>query len=314
MFEVVFLGTSASTPSIHRSLSAAMVLHRQYRYLVDSGEGTQQQILRSGLGFKRLDKVLLTHGHLDHILGLGGLASTLGRWEMLERLDIFGGRSALARVSKLVFEVVYPDRRPDNIIELVPLSPGDVITEDDQFRLSAFPVTHRGPDCFGYLFEEKARRPFLAEKAEALGVPFGPERRKLVQGESITLSSGRVIEASEVVGEPIPGVKYVHIGDTGRTDNLREVCRDADAITIESTYLNSEADMARRYGHLTATQAARLALECNAGSLILTHLSRRYFERDIVREARAIFPKTYVARDLDRYIIDRNGARLVKLE
>ncbi|MGD2048494.1 MAG: MBL fold metallo-hydrolase, partial [Chloroflexota bacterium] len=191
MFEVVFLGTSASTPSAYRGLSAHIILHRQYRFLLDCGEGTQQQILRSGLGFKRLDKVLLTHGHLDHILGLGGLASTLGRWDMLEKLEIYGGRSALARVAKLIFGVVFPEKHPPSTIELIPLDPGDVIVEDDKFCLSAFPVSHRGPDCFGFLFQEKPRRPFLADKAEQLGVPFGPERTTLVKGDPVTLSDGR---------------------------------------------------------------------------------------------------------------------------
>ena len=80
MFELIFLGTSSSAPSVNRGLSAHIILHRQYRFLLDCGEGTQRQILKSGLGFKRLNKVLLTHGHLDHILGLGGLVSTLSRW------------------------------------------------------------------------------------------------------------------------------------------------------------------------------------------------------------------------------------------
>ncbi|MCI0399123.1 MAG: ribonuclease Z [Chloroflexi bacterium] len=312
MFEVVFLGTSASTPSAYRGLSAHLILHRQYRFLIDCGEGTQQQILRSGLGFKRLEKVLLTHGHLDHILGLGGLASTLGRWEMLERLEIYGGRTALARVARLIFGVVFPEKDPPAIIELVPLEPGDVIVEDDKFQLTAFPVTHRGPDCFGFLFEEKARRPFLAEKAETLGVPFGPERARLVQGQPVTLASGRTVYPDEVLGEPIPGVRYVHIGDAGRTDNLVAFCRDADALTIEATYLESEVEMAREFGHLTAAQAARLAVEANVKTLILTHVSRRYFERDVYAEAKAIFPNSYVARDFDHFQVTRGGT--VRLE
>jgi ribonuclease Z len=314
MFEVVFLGTSASTPSAYRGLSAHMILHRQYRFLVDCGEGTQQQILRSGLGFKRLEKVLLTHGHLDHILGLGGLASTLGRWEMLERLEIYGGRYTLARVAKLIFGVVFPERNPPSSIQLVPLAPGDVIVEDDLFRLSAFAVTHRGPDCFGFSFEEKARRPFLAEKAEALGVPFGPQRARLVRGEPVTLEDGRTIHPDDVLGELLPGTKYVHIGDAGRTDDLLIPCADASALTIESTYRESEADMARQFGHLTAAQAARLAAEANVKTLILTHLSRRYFERDVLHEARAIFPQTYVARDFDHFQVTRDGALRLEKE
>src|SRR3989304_5743989 len=95
MFEIVFLGTSAAAPSVRRNLSAHVVLHKERRFLVDCGEGTQRQLLKSGLGFKRLDTVLLTHGHLDHILGLGGLLSTFMRWETIARMDIYGGKGTL---------------------------------------------------------------------------------------------------------------------------------------------------------------------------------------------------------------------------
>jgi ribonuclease Z len=281
---------------------------------VDCGEGTQQQILRAGLGFKRLNKILLTHGHLDHILGLGGLASTLARWEMLERLEIYGGRFTLARVAKLIFGVVFPEKNPPTSIKLIPLNPGDIIVEDDRFVLTAFPVQHRGPDCFGFLFEEKPRRPFLAQKAEKLSVPFGPERAILVRGENLTLADGRTIQPDDVLGETIPGTKYVHIGDIGRTDNIFDICQGAAALTIEATYLESEAEMAGQFGHLTAASAARFAVQANIKSLILTHLSRRYFEREILDEARSIFPNTFVARDFDHYHVTREGAQLLKKE
>ena len=307
MFEIIFLGTSASTPSVHRGLSAHMVLHRQYRFLIDVGEGTQRQILQSGLGFKRLDKVLLTHGHLDHILGLGGLVSTLSRWETLERLEIYGGQSALDRVGDLVFRVALRGARPPVGIDLVPLRPRMTVVEDSKFTLTAFPVSHRGAECFGFLFTEKARRPFLAEKAEALGIPPGPERGRLVQGQAITLADGTVVRPDDVLGEVIAGTRYVHVGDAGETDNLLDVCQDADTLVIESTYIDADAEMAHQFGHLTAGQAARLARDANVKTLILTHLSRRYYERQIKQEARAIFPNTYVARDFDRFQVTREG-------
>jgi ribonuclease Z len=276
-----------------------MVLYREYRFLIDCGEGTQRQILRSGLGFKRLNKILLTHGHLDHILGLGGLASTFSRWETIDSMEIYGGQSTLARVKDLLLKVVLRTDKLSLKLKFIPLKPG-LIFEDNAFQLSAFPVTHRGADCFGFLFEEKVRRPFLNDKAEALGVPIGPQRRQLVSGNPITLPDGRIVQPDDVLGPEIPGAKLVFVGDTGRTDDLLEVAQNADALVIEATYLDLEADMARRFGHITAAQAARLAKEANVQELFLTHLSRRYHDQDVLDEARAIFPNAIVARDFDR--------------
>ena len=311
MFEVVFLGTSASAPSIRRGLPAAVVMHKEYRFMVDCGEGTQRQLLRSGLGFRRLDRILLTHGHLDHILGLAGLASTFSRWEMIDRIEIYGGRWALDRVEALM-EVVFGRYRPPIRVVLNDLEPG-VVLEDTSFQLSAFPVIHRGPGNFGYLFQEKPRRPFLVEKARALRVPEGPERARLVQGQQVTLADGRTIQPDDVLGSPRPGTKLVFVGDAARTDNLVEPARDADALVIEATYTSLEADVAREFGHLTARQAAELAEAAGAQQLILHHISRRYSEQEILDEARPIFPETIVARDLDHDQI-RRGAPLVRVE
>ncbi len=314
MFEVIFLGTSSSAPTTTRGLSSHIILHRHYRFLLDCGEGTQRQILRSGLGFKRLDTVLLTHGHLDHILGLGGLTSTLARWENLDHIDIYGGRATLNRVHDLLFKVVFAGHRPPIDISLHPTRPGDIICADDKFSLTAFEVSHRGPDNLGYLFEEKPHRPFLAELADELGVPFGPERSLLVRGEPVTLADGRVIRPDDVLGPALPGTKYVHIGDVGRTDNLLEIVRGADALVMEATYTEEEGQMAVDFGHMTAARAATLARDAGVRHLILTHLSRRYSERDIRTEARAIFPNTFVARDLDHFQITREGVVRVKKE
>jgi len=298
MFELIFLGTSASAPSVKRGMPAAMVLHREHRFLIDAGEGVQRQILKSGLGFRRLNKILLTHGHLDHILGLGGLASTFARWEAIPKLEIYGGRWALARV-RLLMKVVFMEADIALEIEYHEIGPG-VVFEDETFVLRAFRVTHRGPDCLGYTFQEKAKRPFLVEKAEALGVPAGPERSRLVRGESVTLADGRVIHPDDVLGEPVPGAKLVYVGDASRIDDLVEEARGADALVIEATYLEAEADLARKYGHLTAAQAATLAREAQVRRLYLTHISRRYSEGEVLAEAEPIFPHTVVAKDFDR--------------
>ena len=245
MFEILFLGTSASAPSAMRGLSASIVIHDEYRFLIDCGEGTQRQILQSGIGFKRLTRILLTHGHLDHILGLGGLMSTFLRWEAIDELEIFGGRPALDRVHDLLYGVVLRGKQPPMPLNLREIKPG-LFFEAEDFTVSAFAVTHRGPGCLGYLFETKPRRPFLAEKADALGVPFGPERSRLVNGETVKLTNGKTVKPDDVLGPLQKGAKLAVVGDTGRTDDILEACRDADTLVIEATYLESEAEMAHQ--------------------------------------------------------------------
>jgi ribonuclease Z len=235
---------------------------------------------------------------------LGGIASTFGRWEAIDHLDIWGGRWALDRVERLM-EVVFGTQRPLEI-QFHDIEPG-VLLEDDSFVLSAFPVIHRGPGCFGYLFEEKSRRPFLADKADALGVPKGPERGRLVRGEVLILPGGREVRPDEVLGPEQPGARLVFVGDAAHTHNLREVAQGADALVIEATYVQQDADLARQFGHLTAAQAATLARDAEARALILTHLSRRYAERDVLHEAQAVYPEVYVARDFDRFQISKGG-------
>jgi ribonuclease Z len=305
LFEILFLGTSASAPSAKRGLSGQVVSHNEYRFLIDCGEGTQRQILQSGAGFKRLTRVLLTHGHLDHILGLGGLLSTFLRWEAIDELEIFGGRATLDRVHSLLYDVVLRGNQPPMPLKMREIKAGTFFEAED-FTVTAFPVAHRGPDCLGYVFEEKARRPFLAEKAEQLGVPFGPERRDLVAGRTVKLPNGKRIGPDDILGLLERGSKLVVVGDAGKTDDLVEVCKHADGLVIESTYLDEEADMARQFSHLTARMGADLALKAGVKQLILTHISRRYREKDVLAEAQALFPNVVVARDFDVYQIKRD--------
>ena len=314
MFEIIFLGTAASAPSIQRGLSAQIVIYKEYRFLVDCGEGTQRQILRSGLGFRRLDRILLTHGHLDHILGLAGLVSTFARWDANEHLEIWGGRRTLDRVEALLFGVgVVPrDLLTHGQITLFDVKPG-VLMEDDTFKLSAFAVEHRGADSFGYSFEEKPRRPFLNDQAEALGVPRGRERRDLVNGQSITLPDGRVVTPDDVLGEVIPGTKLCITGDVSNLHGLVEPIREADVLVTEATYIQEEVGLARDFGHITAREAGQLAREAGVKNLVLTHLSRRYRERDILADAQEVFPDVITARDLDHYLVKR-GEPLERVE
>jgi ribonuclease Z len=181
-----------------------------------------------------------------------------------------------------------------------PIAPG-VLLEDDIFRLRVFSVEHRGTEAFGFSFEEKERRPFLAEKAEALGVPSGPIRRDLVSGRAVTLPDGRTIHPDEVLGPRVPGARLVYVGDAGRVDNLVDEVAGADLLAIEATYIDEEREVAASFGHLTASQGAWLARTAGVKHLVLHHVSRRYNSKQILDEATPIFPDTAVARDFDLF-------------
>jgi ribonuclease Z len=302
LFELFFLGTSASAPSVQRGLPAQIVMHNEHRFLVDCGEGTQRQILRSGLGFRKLNRLLITHSHLDHILGIGGLVSTYLRWEAMEELEIYAGKSAIERIEDLLFRVVVRGAKPPFPIKLIPIESGTIIQEKG-LTIQAFPVNHRGPDCFGFIFEEEGKRPFLADKAEELQIPQGPWRRDLANGQPTTLPDGRVVQPDQVLGSFETGTKFVIVGDTGETGSILEYCRAADGLVIEGTYLQPEVEMAREFSHLTAKDAAELAVAANVKQLFITHISRRYRDKDVEKEAQAVFPNSVVVHDFDSFMV-----------
>ena len=266
MFQLTFLGTSASVPAPDRSHPALLVAAAGGRFLVDCGEGTQQQIMRSGVGFRRLRRILLTHGHLDHILGLPGLLSTLGlQQEREDALMLQAGPQTLRLVAS-VFAAFWGEGKAPVPIEMATLAPGR-IAEEDGFTIEAFPVQHRDTDSFGFVFQAAARRHLLPERLAELAVPDGKLRKELAEGRPTKLPDGRVIDPEDVLGPVIAGKKLVVIGDATTTAGLDAAARGADALVVEATFLERDAVTARTHGHLTAAEAASLAAEAGIGQL-----------------------------------------------
>jgi ribonuclease Z len=137
----------------------------------------------------------------------------------------------------------------------------------------------------------------------ASSVPVGPERKRLVAGEAITLANGRVVTPDEVLGEPVPGTKFVYVGDVAHIDEIIEPARGADGLVMEATYIAADVEIARKFGHITAAESATCAREAGVKQLYLTHISRRYSGAVIATEATAIFLNTIVANDLDRAVV-----------
>jgi len=287
--DIVFLGTAGSMPTAQRAPAALLVRRGGDKLLFDCAEGTQRQLLRSSVGLLELEEVFVTHFHADHVLGLPGMFKTFSLRGRELPLTVYGPRGLvdlLGSLKRVVGKLTYE-------LKLVEVDPGDVLQRDG-YRLATFGVAH-GVSALGWSLIE-ATRPgrFDVERADALGVPSGPERGALQRGETVG-----DVKPEDVLGPPRPGRKVVVTGDTAPSDEIVEAAWGADVLVTEATFAEEERGRAAETNHQTAAQAAEVAQRANVGLLALTHLSNRYFGPEIAEEARAIFPETVVPRDFD---------------
>jgi ribonuclease Z len=308
--DVVFLGTSASAPTARRGTSSLLVRHGGDRLLFDCGEGTQRQLLRSTIGLVDLEHIFLTHLHADHYLGLPGMLKTFSLRVREPPLTIYGPaglRDLFAALGRVVGKLTYE-------LELVELRPGDAVARDG-YRVCAFPVQH-GVPAVGYaLVEDERPGRFDDAAADALGVPFGPERGRLQRGEPVELADGRVVRPEELVGEPRRGRTVVYTGDTAPTDAVALLFPGADVLVHEATFGDDDVERAAETGHSTARQAAEAASAAGVSLLALTHVSPRYYGPELLDQARAVFPATVLPRDFDTIEVpfpERGEPELVK--
>ena len=292
--DLVFLGTAGSAPTASRSASATLVRRGGDRFLIDCGEGTQRQLLRSDVGLVDLEEVLLTHLHADHVLGLPGMLKTFalrGREIPVTVRGPRGTRAMLRALGVVIGRLTYE-------LGVDELDPGDELDRGD-YRITAFPVEH-GRAAIGYALREDDRPGrFDVAVADGLGVPDGPLRGTLQRGDPVTLGDGRVVQPDEVLGPSRRGRTIVVSGDTAPTSSVVEAAAGADVLVHEATFLADEADRARETDHSTAAEAAAVARDAGVRLLALTHLSARYAGREVLDEARALFPRTVVPRDFD---------------
>lgn len=283
-----FAGTAGSVPSARRGLPALLVRRGAARILIDCGEGTQRQLVRS-VGLADLTDVFLTHMHADHWLGLPGMLKSFELRDREKPLTVHGppGMTALMERMRPIYG------RPRYGLELRDLEPEEAVRRDD-LEIVPFTVRHRGV-AFGYALCEDARPGrFDAELAERLGVTPGPDFGRLQRGEVVA-----GVRPEQVIGETRRGRRVVVTGDTAPTDAVVVAAHRADVLVHEATFMHEDADRAAQTGHSTARQAAQVAADAEVGLLALTHLSSRYAGGDVRDEARAVFAETEVPRDFD---------------
>lgn len=300
MLKLTFLGTGAACPTLERNVASLALAREGETMLFDCGEGTQRQMIRYGVSFTFRD-IFFTHFHSDHLLGVTGLLRTLGLLNIFDQearrepLTLYGPRGArriLTQAMELGIErVKFP-------VEIVELKPGEVVRRAE-YDITTFPTEHRA-DTIGYALKEHIRLGrFDPDRARELGVPEGPLWGRIHKGEPVTLPDGRVVTPAELVGAPRAGRTVVISGDTRPVAALRAAAQGADLLVHEATFSQADLDRAKETGHSTAREAAELAAAAGVRRLVLTHISPRYSREapELLAEARALFPETFVARD-----------------
>ncbi len=291
--DVVFLGTAGSAPTARRGLPATLIRRGGERLLIDCGEGTQRQLIRS-VGLVDLDDIYITHFHADHVLGLPGLLKTYGLQGRERPLTVFGP-AGLEQLFRVLAPLI---GKPGFEVRLEELESGEELERDD-YVMAAFSVAHRVP-ALGYsLVEDDRPGRFDEQRAKELGVKPGPDFGRLQRGEPVAGAAGNVTPA-QVLGESRRGRKLVFSGDTAPCDMTRGEADRADLLVHEATFMHEDLDRASETGHSTARQAAMLAAEADVGLLALTHVSTRYPAGPLRDEAREEFDRTIVPRDFDR--------------
>jgi ribonuclease Z len=289
---VLFLGTAGSMPTVQRAPASLLIRRGGDRILIDCGEGSQRQLLRS-VGLPDIEHVFLTHFHADHFLGLPGMLKTFGLRGRTVPLTVHGPRglaglmSDLRRIyGKLGYELRIRELAASEQVEM------------SGYRIGAFAVSHR-VEALGYaLVEDERPGRFDPARARRLGVAEGPLFGELQRGSPVE-AGGSVIRPEQVMGEARPGRKLVFTGDTEPCETTVAVAEGAELLVHDGTFSQDEVERARQTGHSTAPEAAAIARRAGVSLLAVTHLSSRYFGPAIEKEARAVFESTVVPRDFD---------------
>lgn len=294
--KVTFLGTGGSFPTERRNVTAHAVWVQGETLLFDCGEGAQRQLRRSRHRFT-VDRIFLSHLHLDHVLGLPGYIQTCGLLGRTEPLRIYAPRGTKRDLDDLLAWC----GRPAFEVTVTEMDDGDAAGGKD-YRVVAARVDHLGPSL-GFRVEEDERLGRVdVEKARALGLEPGPKMGELLRAGSVEVG-GRTIRAGECVGPKRPGRVLAYSGDTRRCASVVALARGADLLVHESTFLGEMKEEAAARAHATSLDAAQVAADAGVRRLALSHVSPRHQEpeglRQMAAEARQLFAGAFLPADLD---------------
>lgn len=293
-FEVTILGSSSATPVYNRNPTSQVINSNEKLYLIDCGEGTQQQLIKYGIKAAKIDYIFISHLHGDHFFGLVGLLSSLHLHGRVKPLHIFGPKG-LDEILNIQFKYSDTQLRYELVFNEVTANKSKVIFENYDVIVETIVLNHRIP-CTGFKFTEKKRlRKLIADKLEREHVPID-FYQNLKKGEDITLANGKVLKNEDYTTDsPIPR-SYAYCSDTLADGSYLENIKDCDLLYHEATFMHDMLERANETHHSTSLQAAEVAKAVGAKKLLIGHFSSRYKTLNgLLEEAQDIFPDTQLA-------------------
>lgn len=308
MRELVVLGTASQAPTRYRNHNGYFLGWDEEGLLFDPGEGTQRQMLLAGVKASAITRICVTHFHGDHCLGLPGVVQRLSLDEVAHPVKLSFPSGGQPYVQRLLEASVF-DHRVELQLQPVPddgARPPDgglwPVDGGPPFALAAARLDHE-PETVGWRLEEPAGRTMLRHLLEARSVRGPDVGRLLRQGRLSPRSGGAPVRVEEVSTER-PGQVVAFVMDTALCDGAFALAEGADLLVCEATFAEGEAGLARRYRHLTAGQAGRIAAESGVRRLVITHFSQRYPDARVLwEEAAAVHGDVVCAEDLLRVAV-----------
>jgi ribonuclease Z len=297
--QLTVLGTSAMVPTKDRNHSAYLLTHKTEGLIMDCGEGTQRQLKLAGIPPSKITRIMLSHWHGDHTLGLPGLLMTMSQSGYSETLQIYGPKGTKQHL-KSMFEAFEFDMRMR--IEVHEVGK-DTLFETEELIVTSLPLEH-GIPCIGFRIEEKDRRRINLAKTKKMGIPEGPLLGKLQRGEEI-IWKGKPVHPKDTT-ELIKGKIVALVTDTSPCKNAHILAENADLLICEASYTSTLEEKAEEYTHMTARQAGQLASQAGVKKLCITHFSARYITtNELLEDARTAFQETVAAHDLMKIALDK---------
>lgn len=298
--EITFLGTSQATPTAEKGQTAILLTHSNENILVDCGEGTQRQFKIAKLNPCKISRILITHWHGDHVLGLPGLLQTLALNNYSKTLQIYGPYGTRQFMSLLLRTFIFREKLKVDVHEI---TKDGTFLEAKDFRLEAYKMKHFVP-CLAFSFIEKDKHKINMNYIKKQGLEEGPILKNLQEGKNITWKGKKILASKATTLKK--GKKVAFLFDTLANENCVKLSKQADLLISEATFLSTEhSDKALERGHLTAKQTATIAKKAKAKKLILTHISQRYAKNNhiILEEAKKVFKNSELAKDFMSLIV-----------